>query len=71
MLLCPNFQVGMCILETRFFFFFFLLNLPDKVLLINKIFPLVPPMVDERENWISEELILVKMDIIPRLLTDL
>lgn len=70
MLLCPNFQVGMCILETRFFFFF-LLNLPDKVLLINKIFPLVPPMVDERENWISEELILVKMDIIPHLLTDL
>lgn len=28
-------------------------------------------MVDERENWISEELILVEMDIIPRLLTDL
>lgn len=50
---------------------FFLLSLPDKVLLINKILLLVPPKVDERENWISEQLMLVKMDIVPCLLTDL
>lgn len=50
---------------------FSLLSLPHKILLIYKIFLLVPPMVDERENWISEELMLVNMDIIPCLLTKL
>lgn len=37
---------------------FFLLSFPDKILFINKIFLFVPPMLDERENWISEELML-------------
>lgn len=47
----------------------FLLNLSDNILLINKIFPLVLPMVAESDNWISEELVLIIINIISYLFT--
>lgn len=49
----------------------FLLNLSDNFSFINQVFLLVLPMVGERDNWISVELVLINMSTIYRLLTQL
>lgn len=48
----------------RYIKMFFLLNASDNILFINKIFLLVLPVVDERDNWISEELVQINTNII-------
>lgn len=38
-------------------------NFPDNILFVYKIFLLVLPVVDERDNWIAAELVLLNMNI--------